>query len=124
MYRALLQIHGDKSPGLSAAEICEIAARNNSGRAGEALQLFFEILGQVAGNLALSLGATAGIYIAGGIARRYPELLVASRFRSGFEAKGRHRSLMERIPTQLILYPQPGLLGAACYANLLLRGDA
>jgi glucokinase len=31
---------------------------------------------------------------------------------------------MERIPTQLILYPQPGLLGAACYANLLLRGDA
>jgi len=31
----------------------------------------------------------------------------------GFERKGRYRSLMEEIPTQVILHPQPGLLGAA-----------
>jgi len=121
IYWAVSRIHGDKNAKLSAAEICKSAAADSSGRAGESLQLFFEILGQVAGNLALCLGATTGVYIAGGIARRYPELLAASRFRNGFEAKGRHRSLMERIPTQLILYPEPGLLGAAYFANVLLK---
>lgn len=75
--------------------------------------MFFEILGQVSGNLALTLGASYGTYAAGGIVRRYPELLAASRFCSGFENKGRHRSLMERIPPQLVLHPQPGLLGAS-----------
>ncbi|MCH8337000.1 MAG: glucokinase, partial [Proteobacteria bacterium] len=59
--------------------------------------------------------------IAGGIARRYPQLILSSRFRSGFENKGRYRSLMERIPTQLILHPQPGLLGAAYCALQMLR---
>lgn len=117
IYWALSRIHGDKSARLTAAGICKAATENTAGRAGEAVQLFFEILGQVAGNLALSLGATSGIYIAGGIARRYPGLLTASRFRSGFEAKGRHRSLMERISTQLILYPEPGLLGASYCAR-------
>ena len=77
------------------------------------MQLFFEVLGQVAGDLALTLGAYDGIYIGGGITQRYPELVANSLFRSGFERKGRHRSLMERIPTQVIMYRQPGLLGAA-----------
>lgn len=117
IYWALSQIHGDKTAQLSAAEIGEAGAADSAGRAGEALQLFFEILGQVAGNLALSIGATSGVYIAGGVARRYPELLASSRFRNGFEAKGRRRSLMERIPTQLILYPEPGLLGASTHAR-------
>jgi glucokinase len=121
IYWALSRIHGDKPASLAAAEICELAAKRNNGRAVEALQLFFEILGQVAGNLALTLGAIDGIYIAGGIARRYPDLLVGSRFRSGFEAKGSYRSLMERIPTQLIVHPEPGLLGAAWQAKQLLQ---
>ena len=59
------------------------------------------------------LGIKDGIFIAGGIAKRYPDLLKNSGFRSGFENKGRYRSLMERVPTQLILHDQPGLLGAA-----------
>lgn len=124
IYWALSRIHGDKSASLPASEICRLAAGGNGGRAAEALQLFFEILGQVAGNLALALGATDRIYIAGGIARRYPDLLVGSRFRSGFEAKGRHRSLMERIPTQLIVYAEPGLLGAAYRAQQLWRAQS
>jgi glucokinase len=121
IYQALSRIHGDKTASLSAAEICTSASDNGSGRAAEALQLFFEILGQVAGNLALTLGARDGVYLAGGIARRYPELLISSGFRSGFEAKGRHRSLMERIPTQLIMYDEPGLLGASDRARHLLQ---
>ena len=90
-------------------------------RAAEAVALFFEVLGQVAGDLALALGAEDGVYIAGGIVKRYPALLANSGFRAGFERKGRHRSLMERIPTQLILHEQPGLLGASYCALEMTR---
>ncbi len=121
IYRALSHVHGDTSANLAAAGIFKAAAEDNNARAVEALQFFFEVLGQVAGNLALSLGAIDGIYLAGGILPRYPQLLLGSRFRSGFEAKGQHRSLMERIPTKLIVYPQPGLLGAANRAKHLLQ---
>lgn len=113
IYWALTRIHGEKRAHLEPAEIFEAAIANTDPLAAEAVQMFFEVLGQVAGDLALTLGAEDGIFIAGGIAKRYPELLVNSRFRAGFEHKGRHRSLMERIPTQLIMHDQPGLLGAA-----------
>ena len=79
----------------------------------EAVKLFFDVLGPAAGDLALQLGAEQGIFIAGGIVKRYPELLAASGFRAAFELKGRHRSLMERVPTHLITHDDPGLLGAA-----------
>ncbi len=120
-YWALSQIHGEKNPQLSAAEIFERSESGADPRAVEAVGLFFEMLGQVAGDLALTLGAEQGVFVAGGIAQRYPELLAASRFRSAFEAKGRHRALMEQIPTQLITHPQPGLLGAAYVASTLLE---
>lgn len=112
LYWALTRVHGEKGSAPSAPQIFAAAAEGQT-RAAEAVQLFFETLGQVAGNLALLLGASDGVYIAGGIARRYPSELENSRFRSGFEAKGRHRTLMESIPTQLVTYPEPGLLGAA-----------
>jgi len=117
IYWALTRIHGDKRPQLTAADIFARANENSESRSSEAVQVFFEVLGQVAGDLAMSLGASDGIYIAGGIARRYPKLLANSRFRSGFESKGRHRSIMERIQTQLITHPQPGLLGASYVAQ-------
>ena len=74
-------------------------------------------MGQVAGDLALTLGAFDGVYIAGGIAKRYPEILCDGTFRSAFKAKGRHRHIMERIPTYLITHEQPGLLGASYLAQ-------
>ena len=116
IYWALGQIHGQKLPKLSAAEIFA-AAEKSDDHAAEAVALFFEVLGQFAGNFALALGANDGVYIAGGIVRRYPDLFVNSRFRSGFESKGRHRVIMEAIPTQLIMHPQPGLLGASYVAQ-------
>ena len=121
IYWALCRIHGEQKPQLKAAEIFAKAADRSDPRAAEAVQMFFEMLGQVAGDFALALGAKDGIFIAGGIVRRYPDMLENSRFRSGFEAKGRHRSLMERIPTKLILHEQPGLLGASYCALELAK---
>ncbi len=111
IYQALSTLRGAKGRSRTAAEI--FAERSDGNIAAEAVDVFFELLGQVAGDLALTLGAEDGVYIAGGIAKRYPELLGVSRFRSAFENKGRHRSLLERIPTRLIMHDQPGLLGAA-----------
>ena len=122
IYRALASIHGVKLPRVSAAEIFTAADSNSDSHAVEAVSLFFEILGQFAGDYALALGAKDGVFIAGGIIKRYPDLLANSRFRSGFESKGRYRTLMERIPTQLILHEQPGLLGASYVALELFRG--
>ena len=84
------------------------------------MQLFFELLGQVAGNLALTVKAVDGVYIAGGIVQRYPDAIENSRFRSGFETKGRYRSIMEQIPTNLILHKDPGLLGASYMARTMV----
>jgi glucokinase len=117
LYWGLSRIHGENLQQLSAPEILLASIDKTDLLAVRAVELFYEILGQVAGDLALTLGASDGIYIAGGIAQRYPQLLVNSQFRSGFENKGRHRRLMEGIPTQLIMHKQPGLLGALSYAN-------
>ena len=122
IYWALARIRGEKRAQLTPAEIFRAATENTDPLAAEAVQMFFEVFGQVAGDLALTLGAEDGIFIAGGISKRYPDLLKNSRFRSGFENKGRYRSLMERVSTQLILHDQPGLLGAAYCALKLYEG--
>lgn len=106
---------------LSAAEIFSLSQVKSNGLAVQAVDLFYEILGQVAGNLALALGAYQGIYLAGGIVRRYPEMIARSRFREGFENKGRHGRIMRTIPTLLVQHEQPGLLGASRVASMLLH---
>jgi len=119
IYNALTLIHGEKRTQLTAAEIFAAATTDNEPRAKETISLFFDILGQVAGDLALALDARDGVFIAGGIAKRYPDLLASSGFRNGFESKGRHRALMESVPTQLITHAEPGLLGSAYCARAL-----
>jgi len=78
---------------------------------------FFEILGQVAGDIALMQSSFDGIYIAGGICQRYPEAMKNSYFRQGFERKDQHSHLLEQTPTWLITENNPGLIGASIYAN-------
>jgi glucokinase len=121
IYWALNVLRGDAQAALSAAEIFAAAHDGSDAVAADAAQLFFEILGQVAGDIALVLGAQDGVYLAGGIVKRYPEMLHISGFRNAFESKGHHRPIMERIPTRLITHEEPGLLGAAYYALELSR---
>ena len=80
----------------------------------EALELFCSFLGNVAGNLALTLGARAGVYIGGGIVPRLGDAFTRSGFRASFESKGRFRSYLEPIPVFVIhAEVSPALLGAA-----------
>jgi glucokinase len=82
-------------------------------RARDATEMFCAMLGTVAGNLALTLGARGGVYIAGGIVPKLGTVFAKSGFRTRFEAKGRFRSYLAAIPTYVIMRPLPALLGAA-----------
>ena len=75
--------------------------------------MFCAMLGTVAGDLALTLGALGGVYIAGGIVPRLGARFAASQFRERFEAKGRFRDYLAAVPTYVITRPYPALLGTA-----------
>jgi glucokinase len=119
LHMALADLHAITTSPLSPQTIFEKATEDKL--CSEAVGLFFDVLGQVAGNFVLASGALDGLFIAGGIVQRYPELLSNSGFRSGFENKGRHRHIMEDVPTWLICHPQPGLLGASVIAEEMLQ---
>jgi glucokinase len=80
------------------------------------LDLFCEIFGAQAGNLALTVIATGGVYLAGGIAPRIVERLRSGPFLTAFRDKGRLSGLLSRIPVHVIMNPNVALLGAAAVA--------
>jgi len=84
-----------------------------------ALDLFCDVLGAQAGNLALTVIATGGVYLAGGIAPRIAERLKSGPFLTAFRDKGRMAELLTRIPVHVIMNPNVGLLGAAAVAARL-----
>ena len=118
LYQTLEQLAGRATPALTAAEISAAALRNEAGP-GAALTMFCSIYGAVAGDLALAHGARGGVYIAGGIAEKIAGFLSQSPFRRRFEDKGRLSAYVAAIPTQLIVYPDIALLGAARSGALL-----
>lgn len=77
------------------------------------LQTFFAMLGTVAGNLALTLGARGGVYIAGGILPRMVDAFLASSFRERFEAKGRFQPYLAPVPAWLVVHPHAAFVGLA-----------
>ena len=84
--------------------------------------MFVEAFGAEAGNLALRAGATAGVYIGGGIAPKILPALESGAFLGAFRAKGPMTYVMETIPVAVILNPAGGLLGAAVRGQRLARG--
>ena len=119
VYQALAHIEGHRVKPLSSAEIFAAHIASSNLIASEAVNLFYEVLGQVAGDFALTIGAYDGVFIAGSIAQPCPALLTGSRFRESFERKGDYSRLVKPIPTSLITHVQPGLLGAAYCARTL-----
>jgi glucokinase len=83
------------------------------------LDLFIDIYGAEAGNLALKILATGGVFVGGGIAPKIiAKLTGSSRFMDAFVSKGRMQPLMEKIPVKVIVNDETALLGAARYAAL------
>ena len=81
-----------------------------------AVEIFCAILGTIAGDLVLTLGAWDGIYLAGGMVPLFLPWLRRGDFRRRFQDKGRFAGAMQRVPTLAITYAYAGLLGAAATA--------
>lgn len=79
------------------------------------LEMFVAILGGEAGNMALKVLATGGVYLGGGIPPRILPVLENGRFLAEFTAKGRFAALLQNVPVHVILNPKAALLGAASY---------
>jgi glucokinase len=97
---------------LAAPEITH-GALNGNEDCLRTVDVFCAVLGSVAGNVALTLGATGGMYIGGGIVPRLGALFTQSTFRQRFEDKGRLSPYLARIPTYLITEQYPALVGVA-----------
>ena len=79
------------------------------------VETFAAILGAEAGNLALKVMATGGVYLAGGIPPRILPFLRSERFWQAFCNKGRFSALLAELPVHVVLHPKVGLLGAAAH---------
>jgi len=95
------------------AEISERALSGTSPLCRLTLDMFCAMLGTVASNLALTLGARGGVYLCGGIIPRFIEYFKTSPFRSRFENKGRFEAYLAAIPVYVVLSEFPGITGAA-----------
>jgi glucokinase len=112
LHQALAALAGSPADALPPAEVTRRAL------AGEALphaalDMFFAMLGTVAGDLALTIGARGGVIIAGGIVPQVLSAFLASDFRSRFEDKGRFAAYLRPIPVHVAIHPYPAFLGLA-----------
>jgi glucokinase len=110
---AVTLVDGLKTPTRDAADVVLHALAGDCAASVAALELFCAWLGSVAGNVALTLGARGGVYIAGGMVPRFVDFLARSPFRARFEGKGRLASYLAAIPTAVIVHPHPAFPGLA-----------
>jgi len=113
IYRALADRAGVPLEELSAAEITRRALSGASVLCDEAIEAFCCVLGAMAANVAVTLGALGGIYIGGGIVPRLGERFDRSGFRARFESKGRFTNYVSQIPTFVITAQYPAFLGVS-----------
>lgn len=116
IYAVLLDRQDDGTERLPAPHIVQAAMDGSSPRARQALDVFCGFLGGVAGNVALTFEARGGVLFAGGIVPRIVDHLRHSDFRTRFEGKGRFARYLERIPTRVIVRPEPTFLGLQALA--------
>jgi glucokinase len=114
LHAALCELDGVAVAGLDAAQVTAAALDGSDARCGRAVDLFLALLGTVAGNLALTLGARGGVYLGGGILPRLGGRIETSAFRARFESKGRFAAYLRAMPTWVVhASNSPALLGAA-----------
>jgi glucokinase len=120
LYEALCELDGVAAKPMTAATITAAAQAGQDAQAVETEAVFFSLLGTVAGNLALSLGARGGVYIGGGIVPRLGDRILSSTFRSRFESKGRFQPYLASIPVFVVAAEvSPALIGAARALDVL-----
>ena len=114
VHAAICRLDGVASdPELTPRDIAAAGVERRSARCRETLRLAAAMLGTFAADLALTLGARGGVYVAGGMVPRYVEAFAESGFRRRFEDKGRFSGYLAAIPTWVVMHEVPALLGLA-----------
>ena len=113
IYRALAHHTGQRDEKLGVADITRRALTGQCTLCDQVIEAFCGMLGTVAGNLAITLGAQGGIYIGGGIVPRLGERFAQSSFRARFEQKGRFVNYLAQVPTFVITAEYPAFLGVS-----------
>ncbi len=113
LYEAICTVDGVPRRTLTPSEVSDAARDRSDPHCAAALAQFAALLGSVAGNLALTLGARGGVYVGGGIVPLLGKAFDAALFRERFEDKGRFRAYLTAIPTWVITAQAPALIGVA-----------
>ena len=103
----------ERDPDEAPPRITDAALSHRCPACDAALDLFCDLYGAAAGNLALTGLARAGVYLGGGIAPKVLDRLREGTFLDAFVAKGRFNGLLKNVPVRVILNQQTALLGAA-----------
>jgi glucokinase len=114
LYEALNAVDGHVPQVLTPRDVTRRASEASCRICMEAVNMFSALLGTVAGDLVLTLGALGGVYIGGGIVPSIGPMFAASPFRDRFEDKGRYTDYLARVPTYVIVSDLPALVGLAC----------
>jgi glucokinase len=113
LYDALCGIEGMVPEVLTPPEITRRAREGSCRLCLETLNIFCALLGTLASNLVLTLGAVGGCYIGGGIVPGLGRAFASSHFRDRFEDKGRFADYLSRVPTYVIRTELPAFVGLA-----------
>lgn len=115
LYQAVSRMVGSEAETLSPQEIVSNASSQTDLVCVRTIEMFSGIIGNFAGNLCLTLGATGGIYIGGGVVQKIEDAGVFNReiFLDRLTRKGRLAGWLTNIPAYLITTPYAGLVGAA-----------
>jgi glucokinase len=108
-------LRDEMAAGDPSAAISRAAVASKSALAEQALDLWISIYGAEAGNMALKVLASGGVFLAGGIAPKILPKLAGPLFMNAFVSKGRLQPVLDDIPVRVITNGKTGLLGAACY---------
>jgi glucokinase len=117
LYRALCKIAGVRTLTDDSAGIVELARGNACDACRQTLVVFSGLLGGVAGNVALTLGCSGGLYLGGGVLGKLGDQFDSAKFRQRFVAKGRFVAYLQAIPNYLITAEHPAFIGAVQYLN-------
>ncbi|BCZ19530.1 Glucokinase Glk [Helicobacter sp. NHP19-012] len=124
IHEALASREGIKASQMTPELIGEQALSGKSALCRLTLDIFCTILGTVASNMALVLGARSGVYLCGGIIPRFIDYFKTSPFRVRFEDKGRFDSYLATIPVYVVLAKYPGIYGVGIALENHLRKES
>lgn len=113
LYEAYCELAGEPAEELTPAQIADQGLSGQSVLCQRVLHDFCAMLGTLAGNLVLTLGARGGVYIGGGIVPKLGAFFDHSGFRERFEARGRFSTYLAKVPSYVVHAKMPALRGAA-----------